>query len=76
MYDIERQEKILEILRKEKSCSVAKLAKILNYSEATIRRDLNFLDSELKVRKTFGGAVIFDTYSNEVPITIRRNENV
>ena len=75
MYDIERRDKILEILKKEKSCSVAKLAKLLNYSEATIRRDLNTLDKELKIRKTFGGAVIFDTYSSEVPITIRRNEN-
>lgn len=75
MYDIERREKILEILKKEKSCSVAKLSKMLNYSEATIRRDLNALDKELKVRKTFGGAVIFDTYGSEVPITVRRNEN-
>jgi DeoR family fructose operon transcriptional repressor len=75
MYDIERQEKILEILKKEKSCSVAKLAKRLNYSEATIRRDLNALDKELKVRKTFGGAVIFNTYNSEVPIAIRRPEN-
>ena len=75
MYDIERQEKILEILKNEKSCSVTKLAKLLNYSEATIRRDLNALDKELKIRKTFGGAVILDTYNSEVPITIRRNEN-
>ncbi len=75
MYDIERREKILEILKKEKSCSVANLAKKLNYSEATIRRDLNILDKELKIRKTFGGAVIFDTYGSEVPITIRRSEN-
>lgn len=75
MYDIERREKILEILKKEKSCSVVRLAKMLNYSEATIRRDLNALDKELKVRKTFGGAVIFDTYGSEVPIAIRRNEN-
>ena len=75
MYDIERREKIIEILKKEKSCSVAKLAKTLNYSEATIRRDLNILDKELKIKKTFGGAVIFDNYGTEVPITIRRNEN-
>ena len=75
MYDIERREKILEILKKEKSCSVAELSKKLNYSEATIRRDLNILDKELKVHKTFGGAVIFDTHNSEVPITLRRNEN-
>ena len=60
MYDIERQEKILEILRREKSCSVAELAKLLCFSEATIRRDLNALDKEMKVRKTFGGAIIME----------------
>ena len=53
MYGIERQEQILAILRKKKSCSVTELASELNYSTATIRRDLNTLANELKVRKTF-----------------------
>lgn len=75
MYDIERQEKILEILRREKSCSVAELAKLLCFSEATIRRDLNALDKEMKVRKTFGGAIIMERYSAEVPIGVRRSQN-
>lgn len=75
MYEIERQEKILEILREKKSCSVAELAKTLCFSEATIRRDLNALNREMKVRKTFGGAVICERYSSEVPIAVRRSEN-
>ena len=75
MYDIERHEKILEILRQKKSCSVAELAKALCFSEATIRRDLNILDREMRVRKTFGGAVILERYSSEVPIEIRRSQN-
>ena len=48
MYDIERRNKILEILRNQKSCSVRELAKKLMFSEATIRRDLNALDKEPK----------------------------
>ena len=75
MYDIERQEKILEILRERKSCSVTELAQILSFSGATIRRDLNLLEKEKKIRKTFGGAVIVENYSTEVPVMIRRKEN-
>ncbi len=76
MYDIERRNKILEILHKKKSCSVRELAKQLMFSEATIRRDLNALDKEMKIRKTFGGAVIMEKYKTEVPYTIRQNENI
>lgn len=75
MYDIERQEKILEILRKKKSCSVTELAQSLCFSTATIRRDLNMLAKQMKVRKTFGGAVIVERYCTEVPIAVRRDEN-
>ena len=75
MYDIERKDKILEILHKKKSCSVRELAKQLMFSEATIRRDLNALHNEMKVRKTFGGAVIMENYPSEVPMAVRQSEN-
>ncbi len=75
MYNIERQEKILEILKEKKSCSVAELAKQLLYSEATIRRDLKVLEDEMKIRKTFGGAMILETYPTEIPVMIRRQKN-
>ena len=76
MYGIERQEQILAILREKKSCSVTELAATLNYSTATVRRDLNILAKELKVRKTFGGAVIIEQFSTELPATIRKSENI
>lgn len=75
MYDIERKEKILEILREKKSCSVTGLAKQLSFSEATIRRDLTALEKEMRLRKTFGGAVILEQYASEVPITVRQDVN-
>lgn len=75
MYNIERQEKILEILKEKKSCSVSYLAKKLLFSEATIRRDLNELNKEMKIRKTFGGAVILEKYSSYVPTKVRAKEN-
>ena len=76
MYNIERQEKILEILREKKSASVIELSKALSYSEATIRRDLTELSRDLKVRKTFGGAVIVEKYSSSIPSKVRSNENI
>ena len=76
MYNIERQEKILEILREKKSCSVAELSKALMYSEATIRRDLNELSNGMKIRKTFGGAVILEKYSSSIPREVRLRENL
>ena len=76
MYNIERQEKILEILKERKSCSVVDLAKELMYSEATIRRDLTALSNEMKIRKTFGGAVILEKYSSSIPSEIRLRENI
>lgn len=76
MYDIERQNKILEILKEKKSCSVAYLARELMFSESTIRRDLNELSKQMRVRKTFGGAVILENYSSVIPSKVRGNENV
>lgn len=75
MFDVERREQILEVLREEKSCSVKRLSELLNFSEATIRRDLNALDAEMKIKKTFGGAVIREDFNDEVPISLRKAEN-
>lgn len=75
MYSIERKEKILEILKVKKSCSVSELASLLHFSEATIRRDLIELDKAMKIHKTFGGAVILEKFNFEFPMSIRRKEN-
>lgn len=75
MYDIERRDRIIEILREKKSCSVAELAYKLSFSQATIRRDLAVLEKEMKISKTFGGAVIRDNFPTEVPLSLRRDDN-
>lgn len=75
MYGIERQDKILNILKEKKSCSVSYLSKELLFSEATIRRDLNELSKQMKIRKTFGGAVILESYSSVIPNKVRAKEN-
>ena len=57
MLQNERQEKILARLRQNGSVKVTVLAKDMDISESTIRRDINELDRRGRLRKVFGGAV-------------------
>lgn len=71
MYNIEREDSILEILRKSKSISVEKLADILYVSSATVRRDLSAMARKGLIKRTFGGAVIADSPNEELSIAVR-----
>ncbi|MBO4384220.1 MAG: DeoR/GlpR transcriptional regulator [Clostridia bacterium] len=52
----ERHQLILEHLGAEGAATVAQLSALINASEATVRRDLNALAAEGKLKKVFGGA--------------------
>ena len=54
----ERRHKILELLRVNKTITVKYLCDVLEASEATIRRDLATLESEEKLERTHGGAML------------------
>ncbi len=56
----ERRHKILELLMINKAITVKYLCDTLEASEATIRRDLSTLESEGKLERTHGGAVLTD----------------
>lgn len=71
MFTTERHTEILRILARKKRCSVHELASALFVSEATIRRDLTQLAAESKIQKVFGGALLCETYSSEVPYEVR-----
>ena len=60
MIAVERQDKIMDLLMKNKTMSVKELCSLLDASEATIRRDLTFLESEKRLERTHGGAHISD----------------
>lgn len=53
----ERKRIILEIIDKNKSAKVNELSKHLHITEATVRRDLDELQNEKKIRRTHGGAI-------------------
>lgn len=68
----ERQDKILEIISKNKYTTVKELTDLLHYSPATIRRDLTVLDSLGLLKKSYGG-VSMNTQSP--PVVIREHDN-
>ncbi|MHC4885461.1 MAG: DeoR/GlpR family DNA-binding transcription regulator [Planctomycetota bacterium] len=70
-----RQATILEIIKREKTVSVAELSGRLHINEATIRRDLNKLDRSGLVARTYGGAVLAEGLDSEIPLRIREGVN-
>lgn len=63
MFAVERQNKIRSILMEYKHINVIALAKMLGVTEATIRKDLEFLNREGFLRRSHGGAVLEESSS-------------
>ena len=74
MLIISRQEQILEILKRERSVSVARLAKELYASEPTVRRDLAYLEQQGYLKRVYGGAVLGGAPDREIPYDVRTGE--
>ena len=62
MLAIQRREIIKKQIELNGEVLVAELSKTLNVSESTIRRDLDILERQQVVTKTYGGAVIHEQY--------------
>lgn len=58
MFQIERLDKIKQILTEQKSADVIWLSSYLKVSEVTIRRDLEKLEAEGFLKRTYGGAIL------------------
>lgn len=58
MLAIERRNEILEKLQKEKRVVVSELSRLYSVTEETIRRDLEKLEKDGYVIKSYGGAVL------------------
>lgn len=75
MLAIERKSEILTTLQKEKSVLVAELSQKYKVTEETIRRDLEKLEKEGYVKKTYGGAVLNKSTNVDIPFKIRERTN-
>ncbi len=71
---LERRQQILDLIKKRKSITVAHLSKTFYVSEATIRRDLNKLEKENLIKRSYGGAVLVDGLNAEIPLSVRVSE--
>jgi len=78
MFQEERQNRILEIVKEKDSVKVAELSEILEISGVTIRKDLDELSERGKLIRTHGGAVALQSVSEAISVSdlIKNNKNV
>ncbi|WP_295713437.1 DeoR/GlpR family DNA-binding transcription regulator [uncultured Mitsuokella sp.] len=75
MLGLERRQKIMEKIRLDRKVYVSELAKSFKMTEETIRRDLEKLESQDLLRRSYGGAVIAESTSDELSYTRRSTIN-
>ncbi len=76
MLALERRNLILEKLQEEKRVVVGELSQLYGVSEETIRRDLDKLDKDGLAVKSYGGALINENTSIDMPFNVRKKRNV
>ena len=71
----QRQRMILSMLETQPSLRTIELARKFDVTDETIRRDLEFLDSENKLIRTHGGALRIEKRIHDIPMLSRLKEN-
>lgn len=71
----ERKRVVLQIINERKAVRVSDLSTALNITEATVRRDLDELQSERKIRRTHGGALSIYPAASELSVQELVQEN-
>lgn len=75
MLAVERRKRILEKVYLEKKVIVSELSREFSVSEETIRRDLEKLADEGHIIKSYGGAVVNEIGSIDLPFNVRWKAN-
>lgn len=76
MLGIERRRETMNILQKQKSVWVSDLSKRFGVTEETIRRDLEKLEREGLIKRTYGGAVLNENIGIDLPFNVREITNI
>lgn len=76
MISNERQMKIIDIIKQKGNVAVEDLAKMLNVSKMTIRRDLEKLQENNLLKRTHGGAIANRVLLHEVAYHNKREKNL
>lgn len=73
MIKYDRLNAILSLLEKSGSVKVTDLSLILGVTEETVRKDLDTLESEKKLKRVRGGAFMPNAKDKEVPLPLRES---
>ena len=76
MLAIERRNMIMEKLQTERRVVVSELSRMFKVSEETIRRDLERMEKDGLVTKSYGGAILNENNNIDLPFNVRKNRNV
>jgi DeoR/GlpR family transcriptional regulator of sugar metabolism len=71
---LERQNQILQFILRSQRISITQICENFSVSEATARRDLEYLANEGKVQRVHGGAIVITQTPPEQPILQRQDE--
>lgn len=75
MFSYNRREEIINYLKDRKSASVEEISKKIYCSPSTVRRDLDQLQKEGRVRRTRGGVILIEDNHFELPFNFRSFDN-
>ena len=74
MLGLERRDKIMERLRLDKKVYVNDLAEEFKVTKETIRRDLELLENDGRLRRNYGGAVLPEAHTSEDISFVKRSQ--
>ena len=69
----ERQQTIVNHLKINQFARITELIDLVNYSEATVKRDLVVLEQSGLIRRVRGGAMLVDNHKIDVPNMMKIN---
>jgi len=75
MLAIERRQKIVEFIHQDRKVYVSNLSQLFNVTEETIRRDLEKLENENMLTRTYGGAILNQHTNEDLPFPTRKSIN-
>lgn len=76
MLSLERKQEIAKLINKHKSIKVNELSSLFNVTEETIRRDLEKLEKENILKRTYGGAVVIEKPGEDLSFFERVREHM
>ena len=74
-FPAERHNQILQALKEQGFVTVTSLSEVLDVSDATVRRDLNYLEKQNLLRRTHGGATPRNHIVRDLPVSEKASRN-